>query len=124
MERNIVLYTRREGIVNKVRERLAGTDIAVIVDTTDRGRFRDPSFVDHRGRAFVGYEPLIAYLDAVRQGQDDPDIENPLGQVLAAIKALPQRSAALDDPYLVGDFFRSEVVDARPYLPDLHTRLN
>lgn len=117
--KQIVLYTRREGIAHRVCEELAGTGISVIVDTTFRGRFRDPSFVDHRGNEYVGCEPLNQYVAAVRDGDYDPTISNPIGEYMERISALPQRSVVFDQPPLFGDFFAHEFASGGPYVSSL-----
>lgn len=108
MEKRITLYTRKERVVEEVRRVLSGTDISVVVDPTFMGAFQDPSFVDHRGNRFVGYQPLYSYIDRVAQGETDPEIANPLGEVFDALLARLQRSKVFENYSLFGSFFSEE----------------
>ena len=89
MEKQITLYTRKEDLIEEVRERLDGTGVGVLVDSEFRGRFRDPRFVDHRGKEYIGYKPLIDYVEAIREGDENREIENSLGDAMQRSKKKP-----------------------------------
>ena len=104
MVREITLYTRKEQVVNLVRERLQGSDVSVVVDDTFQGVFQDPRFDDHLGRRFVGYEPLLSYIEQVGRGIQDSVLDNPLGDAMRVAWS-KSRNPLLKDPLLFGTYF-------------------
>jgi hypothetical protein len=103
MVKEITVYTRKDAVVDEVRERLTGTDISITVDDTFIGRFQDPSFIDHNGKRLVGYTPLFQYVDAIASGEENPTVENPIGDAME--KCWPRPNLAFQNYRLFGNFF-------------------
>tara|TARA_Y100000310_G_C20525772_1_gene735943 strand:- start:420 stop:761 length:342 start_codon:yes stop_codon:yes gene_type:complete len=102
----MVLYTGKQDVVDEVVERLAGTDIAiVVVSDPSLGKLRDPSFEDHRGNLYVGYTPLFDYITAVAAGDDNPVIENPIGDAMRKLASIPRSRRFFHTTGLFGDYF-------------------
>jgi hypothetical protein len=91
-------------------ERAAVHLLEVVVDDTDLGRFRDPSFLCTRGTMYTGFGPLLDYFNALDRGVQDPVVANPIGDSLQVLRILqdegyPALVPELRDSYLVGPYF-------------------
>jgi hypothetical protein len=105
MTRIITIYTRKKSVIEYANQAFLDTDVVVNIDDTFRGRFLDPSFVDHHGALLVGYTPLFEYASRIRQGEQDPVVENPVGEAIAALWKRPMRGKIFDNYDLFGNTF-------------------
>ncbi|MBS3124132.1 hypothetical protein J4437_05880 [Candidatus Woesearchaeota archaeon] len=105
MVKEIRLYTNKDYLEREVIERLKGTDIAVVIDHTNLGRFLDPSFTDHNGNRYVGNGPLYEFIDKIKSGEENPVLDNPLGRAMEKVKSFERVNPAFKNQELFGDYF-------------------